>query len=140
MENGCEHTEGSPIGKCAICDRTVCGDCYRDVFNAMICDLHRELEDEAEWELIGFYSDSSALAQRRYVLEEHGITSLIAEPDEESVELYVPRNEKDDAYDALSGTADDTFACSDCRIQYSAGLDTCPICGVKSPRPDDEVH
>lgn len=140
MEHGCEHTEGSPIGKCAICERTVCSECYRDVFNSMICDLHQDLEDEAEWALIGFYSETSALVRRRYVLEEAGIISLVAEPDEDAVELYVPTDEKNDALEALSGTADDTFVCSDCCIQYSAGLDACPICGVKTEQVNDDAR
>ncbi|MFQ5511232.1 MAG: hypothetical protein ACE5EO_05230 [Candidatus Krumholzibacteriia bacterium] len=132
MEPGCEHTEGSPIGKCAICDRTVCSDCYRDVFNSMICDLHQELEDEAEWELVGFYSETSMLVQRRYALEENGITSLVTEPDEESIELYVPGDERDDAFEALKGLGEETVECSDCQIQFSLGLGACPVCGVKS--------
>ncbi len=141
MENGCEHIEGSPIGKCAICDRTVCSECYRDVFNSMICDLHVDLEDEAEWELVGFYSEASAVVQRRHELEEHGITSLVAEPDEESNELYVPLTEKDDAYAALAAAADDTsVVCIECRIHYSSGLDACPICGGKSRQKDEEAH
>ncbi len=141
MESGCEHVEGSPIGKCTICSRTVCSECYRDVFNSMICDLHAELEDEAEWELVGFYSETSAMAPRRYELEEHGITSLVAEPDEESIELYVPSVEKNDAFAALTAAADDTsVVCTECRIHYSSGLDACPICGGKSRQTDGDTH
>ncbi len=140
MEHGCEHTEGSPIGKCAICERTVCSDCYRDVFNSMICNLHQDLEDEAEWELVGFYSETSALKQRRYLLEDAGITSLVVETDEENIELYVPGDEKDDAFDMLAATGDDTSVCSDCHIQYSSGLGACPICGVKSGHVDEAKH
>jgi hypothetical protein len=90
MEHGCEHEESSPIGKCAICGRTVCSECYREVFSAMICDLHQNLEDEAEWELVGYYADPSLLAERRYTLEDNGITSLVVETDDETIELYVP--------------------------------------------------
>lgn len=141
MENGCEHVEGSPIGKCAICNRTVCSECYRDVFNTMICDLHADLEDEAEWALVGFYSEVSTMAARRFELEEHGITSLVAEPDEESIELYVPSAEKVDAFEALTAAADNTsVVCAECRIQHSAALDACPVCGGKSRPTDQEVH
>ena len=62
---GCEHTEASPIGKCAICDRTVCSDCYRSIFNGMICDLHQALEDESDWALVGLYTSENALDERR---------------------------------------------------------------------------
>lgn len=131
MEHGCEHTEGSPIGKCGICDRTVCTDCYRDVFGAMICDLHEELEDDSEWELVGFYSDDSTLAQKRYLLEENSITSLAVESDEDAVELYVPNDEKDDAFASLSAAADGEQSCAECEIQFSGDMDVCPVCGVK---------
>ena len=56
MEEVCEHLESSPIGHCSICGRTVCTDCYREIFNAMICDQHEKLEDEGEWELVGYYA------------------------------------------------------------------------------------
>ena len=138
MELGCEHTEGSPIGKCAICDRTVCSDCYRDIFSAMICDMHEELEDEAEWELVGYYSSSAVLDQRRYTLEEHGVTSLVVESEEDSIELYVPIEEKDDAYVALTASAEEENYCEDCRVQYSADMTACPVCGVKAVRGDAE--
>ena len=81
------------------------------------------------------------MAQRRYDLQEHGITSLVAEPDEESIELYVPSAEKDDAYAMLTAAADNTsVVCVECRIQYSAGLDACPVCGGKSQQMDEEAH
>jgi len=131
MEEPCEHLEGSPIGKCAICERTVCSECYREVFNTMICDGHEDLEDESDWELVGFYANSAILADRRFALEESGITSLAVESDEDSIELYVPTEEKDDAYLALSSSGEETLVCEDCRVQYSADMGACPLCGVR---------
>lgn len=133
---GCEHTESSPIGKCAICDRTVCSECYNEVFGSMICDLHRGLEDEADWELAGHYVTSSVVEERRYVLEESGITSLVVDGDDEAVELYVPANEKEDAYSALTASAGDEVFCGDCMIEHSRELDACPVCGAKTEGRD----
>lgn len=135
MEVGCEHTEGSPIGKCAICDRTVCSECYRDLFAAMICDLHEELEDESDWVLVGFYGDAVLLADRRYMLAESGVSSLQAEGDEDIIELYVPTDDKDDAFASLSLATEDSLVCTECKIQYTTDLEACPICGVRSERP-----
>ena len=128
---GCEHTEASPIGKCAICDRTVCSECYNDLFGMMICDLHSALEEESEWELVGFFSDAGFMAQRRYVLEEHGITSLVVDNEEEAVELYVSNEEKDDAFAVLSASAEDEHSCSECKIQFGKDMENCPVCGAK---------
>ena len=138
MEDGCEHPEGSPIGKCAICDRTVCTECYHDVFGAMICDLHRGLEDESDWELVGFYDDAASLSERRYVLEENGVTSLVVEGDEDAVELYVPNIEKDDAFASLEASADNEYSCPECKIQFSGNMEACLVCGVK-PSDEDEA-
>ena len=140
MEHGCEHTEGSPIGKCSICDRTVCGECYRDIFGTMICDLHQSLQDEGSWELVGYYSSTAPLVQRRYVLEDAGITSLVVDTDEEKVELYVPAEERDDAFEALLGDRHDTSICDDCHIQYSSEFHECPLCGVKPENQPGEVN
>lgn len=140
MEHGCEHLEGSPIGKCSICERTVCGDCYRDLFSAMICDLHESLEDESAWALVGFYTEQAALAERRFVLEDQQIASLVVEVDEDSIELYVPVEEKDDAYAALSGATVAAVFCFDCKIQFAASLGTCPICGVKAADEPEEIE
>lgn len=135
MEQGCEHTEGSPIGKCAICDRTVCSECYNDVFGAMICDLHPGLDEESSWELVGFFEDAMSLAERRYALEEGGISSLVVEGDEEAIELYVPTDDKEDAFAILSGSGDGEHSCMECQIQYAGSMDACPVCGAKA----DEV-
>lgn len=129
---GCEHTEGSPIGKCAICERTVCSECYNEVFGSMICDLHRGLEDESDWELVGHYSGGGSVEERRYALEENGITSLVVDGDDEAVELYVPADEKEDAYVTLTAAAGEEVFCDDCSIEHSRDLDACPVCGKKS--------
>lgn len=139
MEQGCEHTEGSPIGKCAICDRTVCSECYNDVFGAMICDLHPGLEDESSWELVGFFTDAVSLAERRYSLEEGGITSLMVESDDESIELYVPNDDKDDAFAILCSSSEEENVCMDCGIQYSHEMDACPVCGAKASEAGDDA-
>lgn len=130
MEHGCEHAEASPIGKCAICDRTVCSECYREVFHTMICDLHESLEDESEWAVAGLYTDDSTLGERRYTLEDSGITSLVVESDGETSELYVPIEEKDDAFSTLSASGDGTNLCEECRIQFPEEEDSCPMCGA----------
>jgi len=135
---GCEHLESAPIGKCAICDRTVCSDCYREVFTAMICDMHEALEDEGEWQLVGFYSESVSLEDRRYLLEEQGITSLVVEGDGEAIELYVPVDEKDDAFASLSSAAgDESHICAECDIEFSADIEECPLCGTPAGQSDE---
>ena len=136
---GCEHSEASPIGKCAICGRTVCTDCYNDLFGAMICDLHDELQDESGWELVAFLSDHATIAQRRYVLEENGITSIVVDNEEDPVELYVPADEKDDAFAVLAGSAEDEYSCVDCGIQFGKDMENCPVCGAPPSPGDDAV-
>lgn len=131
MEQGCEHAEGSPIGKCAICERTVCTECYNDVFGTMICDLHAGLEDDSAWELVGLFSDRALVVQRRYVLEENGLTSLVVDSDEDAVELYVPSELKDDAFAALSAVADDELRCPECKILFTRDMENCPVCGAQ---------
>ena len=135
----CEHSEGSPVGKCAICDRMVCSECYRTVFTETICDAHDTLEEESEWELIGFYGDTAAAHTRRYVLEEQGITSLAVEAEEDSIELYVPVDDREDAYEVLITILEDAVSCGDCKIQYANTLEACPLCGVKAPDRDSET-
>jgi hypothetical protein len=131
MENECDHVDGSLVGKCAICGRTVCSECYREVFSEMICEVHEDLEDESAWELVGFYADSATLAQRRFLLEEQGISSIVVEADGDTIELYVAMEEKEDAFASLSASTEDAMICADCRIQYSAEMVACPLCGVK---------
>ena len=98
----------------------------------MICGCHEALEDETAWELIGFYISEASLAERRYYLEEQGITSIIVETEEETIELYVPEVEKEDAYGALISSGEDSLYCPACRIQYAPEMQVCPLCGVRS--------
>jgi hypothetical protein len=141
---GCEHAEGSPIGKCAICERTVCSECYNEVFGSMICDQHRRMEDESEWALVGHYTQGEGIDERRYALEESGVTSLVVEGEDEAVELYVPISEKQDGFATLSAIAGDESLCEECEIEYSKDLDACPVCGAKnegqSGGNDKQVH
>ena len=140
MEEACEHLESSPIGACAICARTVCTDCYRDIFNAMICDQHEDLEDEGQWELVGYYSPGTDLEERRYTLEEQAIVSLVVEGDQDGVELYVTTDEKDDAFASLAAMAgEESRVCGECKIVVSAEIDECPLCG-NPPETSDGYH
>ena len=85
MGNECEHMDGSLMGKCAVCGRAVCSECYRYVFSEMICDGHEPLEDEAAWELLGLYTDTSAVTQLRFDLEEKEIATIVVAGDEEAM-------------------------------------------------------
>jgi len=96
----------------------------------MICDQHPGLEDESEWALIGHYSNSDGIEDRRYALEDAGVASLTVETDDEAVELYVPLDEKDDAFDALTSGGTDQSVCEECKVEYSSDIDSCPVCGA----------
>lgn len=140
MEEGCEHTEASLIGKCAICDRTVCTECYNDVFGAMICDLHPGLEDESEWELVGIFTDASLVDQRRFDLEESGIAALVVDGEDENIEVYVPSDEKADAFATLAAAAGEEQNCPECQIQFAGDIENCPVCGEKPAGAGGENH
>lgn len=129
------------MGNCSICGRTVCTDCYRDIFNAMICDQHEALEDEGQWELVGYYAPDTDLEERRYILEDHAITSLAVEGDQDGVELYVTVDEKDDAYASLAAVAGGTsHLCGACKIEISADIEECPLCGNPPAASHDAGH
>jgi hypothetical protein len=106
----------------------------------MICDLHRELEDDSEWALVGFFRDATFLSQRRYVLEENGIISLVVDHEEEAVELYVPNEEKDDAFSTLLASVEDEFTCGECKILFTKDMENCPVCGSKPVDIAGEAH
>jgi RNA polymerase subunit RPABC4/transcription elongation factor Spt4 len=129
MDRGCDHVDGSPMGVCAICGKTVCSECYRTVFNEMICDEHEALEDESAWELVGIYTDASAIADKRYQLEENGISSIVGQSEDEMAELYVPAEERDEGFAVLHASGDEGVVCNECRIEFSADMDACPLCG-----------
>lgn len=136
MEKGCDHLEGSPMGMCAICGKTVCSECYRTVFNETICDEHLALEEESGWELVGIFADPTVVADRRFRLEENGISSLSVQSDEDVIELYVPAEEKDEGFAVLQGSAEEGGLCHECRIQYPADHEVCPLCGGKHTEPE----
>jgi RNA polymerase subunit RPABC4/transcription elongation factor Spt4 len=138
MERGCDHADGSPMGMCAICGKTVCSECYRTVFNEMICDEHEALEDESAWELVGIYTEDSGIADKRYLLEENGISSIAGQSEDEMVELYVPADDRDEGFAVLCSSGDDGAMCKECRIQFSADMDACPLCGERHPGPDTD--
>lgn len=127
----CEHLDGSVMGKCAICGDMVCSECYRSVYNQMICSGHEELEDESAWEVIGFYSESDALEEARFALRERELTTLVVEADADTIELYVPPEEKNDAWEILTALADGYSGCSSCHAHFSEDIGICPICGLK---------
>jgi RNA polymerase subunit RPABC4/transcription elongation factor Spt4 len=137
-EKGCDHLDGSPMGVCAVCGKTVCSECFRTVFNDMICDEHESLEDESAWELVAIYTDPRVVADRRFHLEENGISSITVQSEEDAVELYVPAEDKDEGFAVLQSSGDDVGICAQCRIQYSAELDSCPLCGGKHTGPEAE--
>lgn len=131
MGTECEHLDGDFVGKCAICDNMVCGECMQTIFNTVICSEHEHLEDESSWELLGFYTSPASVEERRYFLQEQGITSIVVEAEDDMTELYVPVEEKEEAYEALRGAAEEILQCDNCMVFYSEEVGTCPICGVR---------
>ncbi|NIM22627.1 MAG: hypothetical protein GTN64_09495 [Candidatus Latescibacteria bacterium] len=119
------------MGTCSICGEMVCSECFRTVFNQVICDGHADLEDESAWELVGLYTSEGSLAERRYYLEEQAITSINVETDDETFELYVSEDEKEDAYAALVSSSEETLYCPVCQIQYAREMQECPLCGAQ---------
>ncbi len=131
MGRECEHPDGDFVGKCAICGDMVCGECFQTIFNTVICSMHEELEDESEWELLGFYSSQASMEERRYFLQDQQVTSIVVESEDDVIELYVPIEEKGDAFEALQGAAEEVLQCNTCKVFYSQEVGACPICGVR---------
>jgi RNA polymerase subunit RPABC4/transcription elongation factor Spt4 len=129
----CEHSDGDVMGKCAICGNMVCSECYRTVYNQMICSGHLDLEEESSWEVVGFYSDSDIVAEVRFELKEQGLTSLELEADADTIEIYVPPEEKEDAWESITALAGEFRSCSECQVHFSSDIGICPICGNKTP-------
>lgn len=95
------------------------------------------------WEVVGFYTDAATLADRRFLLEDSGIMSITVENDEDTTELYVSAEEKEDGYTILQSSGEASCHCDDCKIQFSVELGTCPLCGTKSSEPENgsnEAH
>jgi len=126
----CEHLDGNIMGKCAICGDLVCGECFEEIFNTMICSNHEDIMDEGEWELVGLYTSDHPMEETRYFLNEQGLTSIMVETDDDTIELYVPVVEKSDAFAVLGGEGDELLECKGCQVQYSREASACPICGV----------
>jgi len=126
----CEHPNGDIMGKCAVCGDIVCGECFQPIFNVMMCANHGDLADEGAWELIGFFLSEWAIESRRIFLDEAGVLSLVNEGEEDVLELYVPIEERDDAFAALQSVTEDSIECEQCRVFYSPEMETCPVCGV----------
>lgn len=126
----CEHSEGNIMGKCAICGDLVCGDCFEEIFNTMVCGNHEGMLDEGDWELVGLYTVDHPMEDRRYFLNEQGVTSLLVATDDDTIELYVPAAEKADAFAALGGETDGLLECTGCQVQYAQESGVCPVCGV----------
>jgi hypothetical protein len=131
MGTECEHPDGDFMGKCAICGDMVCGECFQSIFNTLICGAHEQLEDESAWELLGFYASVALVEEPRAYLQDQGVTSIAVESEEDTAELYVPIEEKDDAFEALQGTSEDVLQCDACKVFFSKETETCPICGVR---------
>jgi hypothetical protein len=131
MGTECEHPNRDYMGKCAICEDVVCGECFQTIFNTVICEAHEQLEDESSWELLGYYASLASLEERRMFLQEQGVTSIAVESEEDTAELYVPIEEKDDAFAALQGASEDVLQCDSCKVFFSKETGTCPICGVQ---------
>lgn len=130
----CDHSDGTHVGTCAICGEPVCSECFQNLFNAtvMICANHEGLEDEGEWELLALYAAVEGAEALRFVLDDNGITSVMVENEEGGVEVYVPIEEKDDAWAALDGgeAGDDMIRCDEDRLYFSREIGECPICGT----------
>jgi rubrerythrin len=131
MGQECEHLDGDYVAKCAICGDMACGECFQTLFNTVICGQHEHLEDDSAWELLGFYTSPAALEERRYFMQEQGITSIVVESEDDMTEMYVPIEEKSDAFEALSGAGEDILQCDSCKVFFSKAVGTCPICGVR---------
>ena len=126
----CEHLDGNIMGKCGICGDLVCGECFEEIFNTMVCGNHEDMMDEGDWELVGLYTADHPMEERRYFLNEQGVTSILVETDDDTIELYVLVAEKPDAFAALGGESDGLLECKGCQVQYAHEAGTCPVCGV----------
>lgn len=128
----CDHTDGTNVGTCAVCGDPVCSECFQSLFNVVICSNHEGLEDEGEWEMLALYSASEGADSLRFFLDDHGIASVLVVGEEEHVEVYVPIEEKDEAWATLDGgeAGDDMIRCDEDRLYFSREIGECPICGT----------
>jgi hypothetical protein len=128
----CDHTDGTHVGTCAICGDPVCSECFQALFNTVICSNHENLEDEGDWELLALYANSEGSDGLRFFLDDHGVPSVAVETEEGAMEVYVPIEEKDDAWAALEGgeAGDDMIRCDEDRLYFAREIGECPICGT----------
>jgi len=128
----CDHSDGTMAGMCAICGDPVCSECYQSLFNVVICANHEALEDEGEWEVIIVYAEAGAPADSvRFFLDDQGVMSVAVETDDNTVQIFVPIEEKDEAWALLEGgeAGDDMARCDECKVHYARVLAECPVCG-----------
>jgi len=130
MTSNCEHPDGNLAGKCSICGNMVCDECFRSLFNQMICELHPELEDETAWVIAGCYNNADSLDEVTFLLDEQQITSLKVEVDADTVELYIPSEDKEGAWEIYQSSPTNSNLCAECKIQFSSDIILCPLCGT----------
>jgi hypothetical protein len=128
----CDHSDGTHVGTCAVCGVPVCSECFQSLFNVVICSNHEGLEDESEWELLALYATSDGADALRFFLDDHGVPSIAVETEEGATEVYVPIEEKDEAWAALEGgeAGEDMIRCDEDRLYFSREIGECPICGT----------
>ena len=128
----CDHSDGSHVGSCAVCGEPVCSECFQTLFNVVICANHEGLEDEGEWELLALYNTTEGSDSLRFYLDDHGVTSLVVENEDSLMEVYVPIEEKDDAWASLEGgeAGEDMVKCNEDRLYFAREIGECPICGT----------
>jgi hypothetical protein len=115
-----------------VCGDPVCSECFQALFNVVICSNHEGLEDESDWELLALYAASEGADGLRFFLDDHGVASVAVETEEGATEVYVPIEEKDEAWAALDGgeAGEDMIRCDEDRLYFSREIGECPICGT----------
>ena len=128
----CDHSDGTHVGSCAVCGEPVCTECFQTIFNVNICANHEGLEDEGEWELIALYMSTDGSDGLRFHLDDHGVQSLAVENEDGIMEVYVPIEEKDEAWASLEGgeAGDEMMKCEEDRLYFAREIGECPICGT----------
>ena len=128
----CDHSDGTHVGSCAVCGDPVCTECAQPLFNVNICANHEGREDESEWEMIALYMSTDGSDTLRFFMDDQGIASIAVENEEGVMEVYVPIEEKDEAWAALDGdqAGDDMIKCDEDRLYFAREIGECPICGT----------
>ena len=128
----CDHSDGTHVGSCAVCGDPVCTECAQPLFNVNICSNHEALEDESDWELIALYMTTDGSDTLRFFMDDHGVASVAVENEEGVREVYVPIEEKDEAWAALEGgdAGEERVKCEEDRLYFAREVGECPICGT----------